>query len=548
MPAAAVGAVSAPAGQTAVRATAPALVRHTDRVVTGRTATSGRTASSRTTDLLAPSSIHLLAARLYWGDHPPAYPSTRRARTDLSRTAAYFERVSRGHESFDVTLTRWIHVPASRSTMCSREGASARIARAALSRAGYHPARYNRLMLLTEQCNAAVSVAQEPGTTTWIRYRNPGLATLVHELGHNLDLGHAYGVVCRQDGLRVPLGGTCRAVEYGDSWDAMGHSRASFSLPTLTRLGWAGSVATTTGGTFALADVEHPGSSLQGLRIPVGDGVTYWVEYQPDQSTQIGRSIPGVMIRRQVGDGPVEIVDASPGNPAGIAFPDRDLTNPALPAGSSITTPEGLRITTVSVGDQATVQVDLGQTASAPAAPTISYAALLASGSYRVHWQPPADNGQIVLGYRVTAEPSGVSTFVRSPGAYRTSSVVGVARHAPLQTFTVVAVNQAGWSPASPAVSGAAYGPVVTLNSPRAGAHVPGSFTVTFQAAADKETHAQPVRGWADVGGTTCAVVEGAGPYTVTCTGVPHGRTRLSVHVTNANGATTDVATHVLVH
>lgn len=497
----------------------------------------------------APSSIHLLAARLYWGDRPPAYPSTTRARSDLSQTAAYFERVSRGRESFDYSLTRWIHVPATRSTMCSRQGASARIARAALTRAGYHPARYNRLMLLTEQCNAAVSVAQEPGTTTWIRFRDPGLATLVHELGHNLDLAHAYGLVCRQGGLRVPLGGTCHQVEYGDSWDAMGHSRASFSLPTLTRLGWAGAVATpTTDGTFTLADVEHSGSSLQGLRIPVGDGVTYWVEYQPEHSAQIGRSIPGLMVRRQVGDGPVDIVDASPGNPAGIAFPDRDLANPALPAGSSITTPEGLRITTVSVGARATVQVEFGQAASAPAAPTVTFAALLGSGAYRVQWQPPADNGQIVLGYRVTAQPSGVATFVRSPGAYRTSAVVTIARRAPLQTFTVEAVNQAGWSPTSPAVSGEAYGPVVTLNSPSPGAHVHGSFTVTFQGAADKQTHAQPVRGWAEVGGTTCGVVDGAGPYTITCADVPHGRRTLSVHVTNDNGATTDVSTHVVVH
>lgn len=532
------------------RATTPDPVRRTDRVVVGPTSTpSGRTASSRTAALDAPSSIHLIAARLYWGDRPPAYPSTRRAHHDLNRTAAYFERVSRGRESFAATLTRWIHVRASRETMCSRQGASARIARAALTRAGYHPARYNRLMLLTEQCNAAVSVAQQPGTTSWIRFRNPGMSTLVHELGHNLGLAHAYGVVCRQDGLRVPLGGTCRSVEYGDSWDAMGHSRGSFSLPALTRLGWAGDVATaTTGGTFSLADVEHSGSSLQGLRIPLAGGVTYWVEYQPERSTQVGRSIPGLMVRRQVGDGPVEIVDASPGNPVGIAFPDRDLTNPALPAGSSITTPEGLRITTVSAEAQATVQVDFGQTAQAPAAPAVSYAAVLPDGTYRVRWEPPADHGQIVLGYRVTAQPSGVTTFVRSPAAYRTSSVVAVPRRAPLQRFTVEAVNQAGWSPTSPAVEGAAYGPVVTINSPSAGAHVPGSFTVTFQAAADRETHTQPVRGWAEVGSSTCGVVEGAGPYTLTCAGVPAGRTALSVHVTNANGVTSDVTTHVLVH
>ncbi len=413
------------------------------------------TASAEAAPLRAPATVRLLAARLYWGETPPSYPSTRRARADLDRTASYFERVSRGQESFHVTLTPWVHVRASAATMCSRQRASAHLARRALARAGYHPQRFNRLMLLTEQCNAAVSVGQQPGHVSWIRYRNPGMSTLVHELGHNLGLEHAYGVVCRQGGLRVPLGGRCRSVEYGDSWDAMGHSNASFSVPTLSRLGWAGGVATaSTSGAYVLADVEHSGRALQGLRIPVAGRVTYWVEYQPEHSTEIGRSIPGVSIRRQVGHGPVELVDASPGNPAGIADSDRDLSNPALPAGSSITTPEGVRLTTVSAGRTATVEVQYGLPVGVPDAPTLTDATLLGGGRYQVDWQSAADNGQIVLGYQVTAQPSGAATFVRSPGAYRTAVVLPVGRHAGAQTFTVTAVNQVGWSARSSPVSG----------------------------------------------------------------------------------------------
>ena len=445
MPAAAHGATSAPDADRVV-------VRHHDRV----TRSAG---SDRLSSLQAPSSIRLLAARLYWGDAPPAYPSTRRARADLDRTADYFERVSRGQQRFHVTLTRWVHVPAAKETMCSRQAASARIARRALVRAGYHPRRFNRLMLLTEQCNAAVSVAQQPGRVSWIRYRNPGMATLVHELGHNLGLRHAFGLVCHQGDLRVPLGGRCHSVEYGDSWDAMGHSRASFSVPVLDRLGWAGAIATAkASGSYRLANLEHPGSALQGVRIPVGDGVTYWVQYQPEHSTQLGHGIPGVTVRRQVGHGPVELVDASPGNPSGIAYPDSDLTNAALPVGSSITTPEGVRLTTVATGRAATLEVGFEQDAGAPAAPEVRYAALLGDGQYRVRWQTPADNGQIVLGYEVTAAPSGTVTFVRSPAAYRTSTVVPVDPQAAAQTFTVRAVNQAGWSVASVPVAGAAYG------------------------------------------------------------------------------------------
>ena len=162
-------------------------------------------------------------------------------------------------------------------------------------------------------------------------------------------------------------------------------------------------------------------------------------------------------------------------------------------------------------------------------------------------WRTPADNGQIVLGYEVTAQPSGTVTFVRSPAAYRTATVVPVDRHAPEQTFTVKAVNQAGWSALSAAVTGAAYGPEVTVTSPAAQAHVSGSFDVSFQASADKQTRAQPVRGWVEGEGVTCGAVDGAGPYTVTCTGAQPGQVPLNVSVTNAEGATTTVPLLVVV-
>ena len=298
----------------------------TDRVLVAPTSvrTDGRDATVAGSDRLrAPARIHLLAARVYWGAAHPSYPSTRRATHDLDATAAYYDRVSRGHETLHVTLTRWVHVNAGADTMCNRLSAAARITSAALTRAGYHPGRFNRLMIFTEQCNAAVSAAQQPGRLSWIRYRNPGAATLIHELGHNLGLGHANGVVCRADGRRVAFGGTCHSVEYGDSWDAMGHARASFSVPVLERLGWAGRVATAQAdGSFRIADVEHAGDDIQAVRIPVGQ-TTYWVEYQPEHLTEVGRSIAGVTIRRQVGDGRVQIVDAAPGNPTGAALPRR---------------------------------------------------------------------------------------------------------------------------------------------------------------------------------------------------------------------------------
>jgi hypothetical protein len=278
------------------------------------------------------------------------------------------------------------------------------------------------------------------------------MPTLVHELGHNLGLEHAFGVVCHQDGRRVALGGACRPVEYGDSWDAMGHSKGFFSAPALVRLGWAGTIRRVrASGTYTVADVAHSGHADQALRIRRGS-TTYWVEYQPEHSPEIGRSIPGVMIRRQVGRGPVELIDASPGNPTGIDYPDADLTNAALPVGSSLTTPDDVRFTTVSTGRHATVQVTFGEPATVPDAPVVDAPAPVSDG-YLLRWTAPADNGQIVLGYRVTSWPSGDSTFVRSPAAYRTSLRVPAEPGSPTPTFTVAALNQNGWSAASPTVA-----------------------------------------------------------------------------------------------
>jgi Gametolysin peptidase M11 len=508
----------------------------------GRDTRSGRFSGR----LAAPASVRLLAARLYWGHRPPSYPSVRTVSSDLGKTADWYARVSRGRERLHVTVTRWVHVKASADRMCNTERGSIRAASAALRRAGYHPDRFNRLMIFTEQCNAAASAAQLPGRVSWVRFRSPGMATLVHELGHNLGLEHAYGLVCRGNGRRVALGGSCSAVEYGDSWDAMGHSKGFFSAPALVRLGWAGRIRDIRGsGTFQVADVEHSGSANQALRIRAGR-TTYWVEYQPEHSPQVGRTIPGVMIRRQVGRGPVEMIDASPGNPTGIAYPDADLTNSALPVGSSLTTPERIRITTISTGRRATVQVAFDQPAAVPDAPVVEAAAQV-DDRYQVRWSAPADNGQIVLGYRVTASPSGVTRLVTGPAGYRTTVSFPLGNDGP-ETFTVQALNQDGWSAPSEAVTGTVYGPDVTVTSPPVGAKLSRAFTVSVRAAADEQTHSTPTSAWAEVGSVNCTTQDGSGPYTLRCAGAPHGRQTLTVHVRNANGITTDVPVAVRVH
>lgn len=550
VPAAAVGAAEPASAATHIHASAHAGARAGARVG-DRAAERGDVRHGGASKVSAPARVRLLAARLYWGDRHPSYPSTERMHRDLDQTARYFARVSRGRQHVRTTITRWVHVDVSGDIMCNTEGRSIRAAHAALRRAGYHPDRFNRLMVFTEQCNAAASAAQLPGRVSWIRYRAPGMATLVHELGHNMGLEHAYGVVCREDGRRVALGGACLPVEYGDSWDAMGHSRGFFSAPSLVRLGWAGKIQhVRRSGTYTLADVEHSGTANQALRVRAGN-TTYWVEYQPEHSPEIGRTIPGVMIRRQVGRGPVEIIDASPGNPTGIAYPDRDLTNAALPVGSSLTTPENIRFTTVSRGRHAIVRIGFGQPAAVPDAPVVDAAAPVGDG-YRIRWTAPADNGQIVLGYRVTAWPSGTTTFVRSPAGYRTSARLPIDKNATAPpSFTVEALNQDGWSAASAAFTGTVYGPQVTVTSPAPESHVTRSFSVTVEGSADEHTGAQPTSAWAEVGSVSCSSADGSGPYTLQCADpghLLHGRQLLTVHVRNETGGTTEVTVPIKIH
>ena len=432
------------------------------RVAADRVLRAGRHVAGRgdvrqgtSSTLRAPAHVRLMAARLYWGPRPPSYPSTARMHRDLSRTAHYFAHVSRGRQHVRVTLTRWVHVSVSGDVMCNTQRRSVRAAGAALRRAGYHPGRFNRLMIFTEQCNAAASAAQLPGRVSWIRFRAPGMATLVHELGHNLGLEHAYGVVCRHDGRRVALAGsgesgTCLPVEYGDSWDAMGHSTGFYSVPALVRLGWAGKIQSVhRSGTYALADVARARTANQALRIRVGchdvlGGVPARAQpagrpHHPGRDDPAaGRSWAGRDDRRLAGQ------------PDGHRLPRRRPHQLRAPGREQ---PDHAGGHPVHHGRDGAARQGAGQLRPDGDRPGRTGRRRRRPGPRRLprRWTVPADNGQIVLGYRVTAEPSGVSTFVRSPAGYRTTARFSLSKLGPTPpTFTVRALNQDGWSAMSP--------------------------------------------------------------------------------------------------
>jgi hypothetical protein len=440
-----------------------------------------------------PGRARVLAVRIYWSPKPPSYPDNATMRGLMKDTATWFARASRGRHHLSSKVTPWLKVGGGSSNCGLYE--PVKRALAAAHHRGIGTRGYNRFMIVAPQCSTN-SQGEMPGRVTWIREAKPYLGVLVHELGHNLGLDHANSLICTKSARRVPQAGKCHTEEYGDMWDAMGISSQQYSVPVLRRLGWAGRIASASkSDTWTLRDAAHSGSGIQALRVPSG-GSTYWLEYRTDPRA-LAKSpgsfavtgVPGLQIRLDTGARSMRILDAAPGNPdPHLSYPDPDLVSPALPEGSSFTTPQKVRITLVSQTDtSATVRITRGVAAQAPDAPSITSAVSSpASGEIRLTVQPGKDNGQVVLGYLLTKYPGGKSEYVSSPGGTATTlSMHGTGDGAPGE-WTARAVNQVGTSPESGKTSVHVIAPTVAITSPAPGATVPGpNFAVTVTASPD---------------------------------------------------------------
>ena len=119
------------------------------------------------------------------------------------------------------------------------------------------------------------------------------MRVLAHELGHNLGLAHAGGLVCTDAGVPAPMGDSCTAdgFEYLDPFDAMGsgdigsgqslvrqmsmeHKLALHLLPT------SAVKVIGTSGTYRIAPMETLTGTPELLRIPKFGGGNYFVEYR----------------------------------------------------------------------------------------------------------------------------------------------------------------------------------------------------------------------------------------------------------------------------
>jgi hypothetical protein len=226
------------------------------------------------------------------------------------------EALAEPHTAAD--RTTWVFVTAGQD--CSYAG------QAVLGSAGVHMNGYWR----------PKGPNTDPGPDGWPKHLD--VSVLAHEVGHNLGLAHAGGLL--PEGRTAPLDGQFSVWEYGDWSDTMGSNDFAHRFNSLTRdvLGLlppsaVGAVATS--GSFRLAPLDAA-SGTRMLVIPSQDSRSYLVEYRP----ALGRDWP-MRFQTEAEDdaGPgvyVRLMTRADETVAGLTSGDFDSV--ALPTASS---PEG---------------------------------------------------------------------------------------------------------------------------------------------------------------------------------------------------------------
>ncbi len=430
-------------------------------------------------------STKVLLLRVFWGSRPPAKPTAATAkRRAITRPRAWFREVSHGRYTVSGGVTPWLRVPRPKNCVDDAFKISDQ-ALGAARRRGIRLERYGRFMFYLP-CNAGglLGFGSRPGNNVWL-FNTLDLQVLVHEQGHNLGLHHASARLCKsQAWATVTWSSSCQVDEYGDEIDSMGNRRAGhYSALAKSQLGWLQRATTVTSTrTVDLAPYETTGPGLKAIKIRAGRS-TYWLEYRTRRGSD--RSMPagtdGVQIRIPGPEGRTQVLDAGPGSTVN----HYDSADVHLPAGSSWTTPNNVRITvTRQTASVATVAIRFGAgAAKAPNAPS-SVRAQAGVRAAKVTWTRPADNGAIIRGYRITRSDGATQTVTSFAGAGTSYTWPGLD---PTRTyrFSVRALNEAG---ASGAATSAAVRPLVdtpsaAITGPAQGATVSGLVPITFTAA-----------------------------------------------------------------
>jgi hypothetical protein len=435
-------------------------------------------------------STKVLLLRVYWGSRPPAKPTAATAkRKAITKPRAWFREVSHGRYTVSGGVTPWLRVP--RPKDCVND--AFKISNQALAvarRKGIRLERYGRFMYYLP-CNGGglLGFGSKPGNQVWL-FNTLDLQVLVHEQGHNLGLHHASARLCTSRAWEtVTWSSSCEVDEYGDEIDTMGNRRPGhFSALAKSQLGWLQRATTVTATrTVDLAPYETTGPGVKAIKLRAGRS-TYWLEYRTRRGSD--RSMPagthGVQIRIPGPEGRTQVLDAGPGSTVN----HYDSADVHLPAGSSWTTPQKVRITvTRQTSSVATVAIRFGAgAAKAPSTPT-AVRARAGVNAARITWTRPADNGSIIRGYRITRSDGPTRTVTSFAGATTAYTWSGLDPNRTYR-FSVRALNEAG---ASGAATSAAVRPLLdtpsaAITGPAQGATVAGVVPITFTAAPNAST------------------------------------------------------------
>jgi hypothetical protein len=125
--------------------------------------------------------------------------------------------------------------------------------------------------------------------------------TLIHEFGHTIGLGHSGFLSCREgqmDRLLSPDVPACQKVGSGSNCDVMGSGSGYPNLVQLEHMGWVQDLdaprsdltlfgyyqTVTSDGTYSISPLrgfdEVGYERLKGIKIPRGDGSSFYIEYR----------------------------------------------------------------------------------------------------------------------------------------------------------------------------------------------------------------------------------------------------------------------------
>jgi hypothetical protein len=326
-------------------------------------------------------------------------------------------------------------------------------------------------------------LAEVGGSYVWINgaFEVPVVA---HELGHNLGLAHAGGLLCTNAGIAVAIGGTCgtSGMEYKDPFDAMGQSDSGQGMVlrqmsmehklTLNLLPASAVQVVSASGTYHLTAMETPpAGSAELLQIPKPGGGNYFVEYRQQigwfdsqspafSGVYIRTESPAVMQGEAFPNADTALIDMHPSSASSPTWTDarmdpqqifndalsgiliQDIAESPTDATLSITVPVAPPVTTGG-GATAAGSSASGSTPTPapdrPTAPSDVTAKLTKAGEVLLTWRGSAD-GFGISGYRVMRNGTVIAN---------TSSTAYVDRAPrpgadPQVTYSVVAVDVAG--------------------------------------------------------------------------------------------------------